>query len=112
MVETKKDSMAMDKCTKLLQSQLEDLIRLMKGKFDKPMRTWVMCMITLDARAREISGQLLTEKFFAPDGFQSQAQLKAYYNIEKKDVDMHICDAHFMQATNTSEMALVSSLHL
>ena len=80
MVETKKDSMAMDKCTKLLQSQLEDLIRLMKGKFDKPMRTWVMCMITLDARAREISSQLLTEKFFASDGFQLKAKLKEYFN--------------------------------
>ena len=96
MVETKKDSMAMDKCTKLLQSQFEDLIRLVKGKIDKPMRTQVMCMITLDTHARGISGQLLTEKFFAPDGFRWQAQLKAYYNTEKKDVDMHICDAHFM----------------
>jgi len=96
MVETKKDSMAMDKCTKLMQSQLEDLIRLVQGKIDKPMRTRVMCMITLDAHARDISGQLHTEKCFAPDGFQWQAQLKAYYNTEKKDVDMHICDAHFM----------------
>lgn len=96
MVETKMDSMAIDKCTKLLQSQLEDLIRLVQGKIDKPMRTRVMCMITLDAHARNISGQLHTEKFFAPDDFQWQAQLKAYYNTEKKDVDMHICDAHFM----------------
>jgi dynein heavy chain, axonemal len=69
MVETKKDSMAMDKCTKLLQSQFEDLIRLAKGKIDKPMRKRVICMITLNAHSRDISGQLLTEKFFAPDGF-------------------------------------------
>ena len=53
-------------------------------------------MITLNAHSRDISGQLLTEKFFAPDGFWWQAQLKAYYNTEKKDVDMHICDANFM----------------
>ena len=46
--------------------------------------------------ARDISGQLHTEKFFALDSFQWQAQLKAYYNTEKKDVDMHICDAHFI----------------
>lgn len=96
MGDTKKDSSAMDKCTKLLQSQLEDLIRLVQGKIDKPMRTRVMCMITLDAHARDISGQLHDEKCFAPDGFQWQAQLKAYYNPEKKDADMHICDAHFM----------------
>ena len=68
----------------------------MQGKIDKPMNTRVICMITFDAHARDNSGQLLTEKFFAPDGFQWQAQLKAYYNTEKKDVNMHICDAHFM----------------
>jgi hypothetical protein len=81
MVETKKDSMAMDKCTKLLQSQFEDLIRLVKGKIDKPMRTQVMCMITLDTHARGISGQLLTEKFFATDGFQWQLKVLIHNSL-------------------------------
>jgi len=98
MIETKKDSNALDKCAKLCQSQLEDLIKLVQGKIDKPMRTRVMCMITLDSHARDISGELHEEKCFSPDGFQWQAQLKANYNAEKKDCDMNICDAHFMYA--------------
>lgn len=81
MVETKKDSGALDKCTKLLQSQLEDLIKLVCGKIEKPMRTRLMCMITLDSHARDISGQLHREKCFAPDGFQWQAQLKALLSL-------------------------------
>jgi len=96
MAETKKDQNALDKCTKMLQSQLEDLIKLVCGKIEKPMRTRLMCMITLDSHARDISGQLHNEKCFAPDGFQWQAQLKACYDAEKKDAEMKICDARFM----------------
>jgi dynein heavy chain len=96
MLDTKKNSKALDDCTKLCQNQLEELIKLVQGKIDKPMRTRAMCMITLDTHARDISGQLHVEKCFSPDGFQWQAQLKAYYNQEKKDAEMHICDAVFV----------------
>lgn len=60
------------------QHQLEDLIKLVQGKLDKPTRTKIMCMITLDTHGRDIALQLHDEKCFTQDGFQWQAQLKAY----------------------------------
>jgi len=40
------------------QKELEDLIILVQGKLDKPLRTRVMCMITLDTHGRDINYQL------------------------------------------------------
>lgn len=60
------------------QHQLEDLIKLVQGKLDKPTRTKIMCMITLDTHGRDIALQLHDEKCFTQDGFQWQAQIKAY----------------------------------
>jgi len=68
---------AMDDNAKLCQKQLEDLIKLVQGKLDKPARTKIMCMITLDTHCRDISIQLFQEKCYTVDGFQWQAQLKA-----------------------------------
>jgi len=83
----------MNACAEKCQHQLEDLIKLVQGPLDKPMRTKIMCMITLDTHGRDIAILLHREKCLTVDGFQWQAQLKAYYNKEKEDVDMHICDA-------------------
>jgi len=58
------------------QKQLEDLIKLVQGKLDKPTRTKIMCMITLDTHGRDISIQLHESKVLSVDGFQWQAQLK------------------------------------
>jgi len=58
------------------QKQLEDLIKLVQGFLEKPIRTRVMCMITLDTHGRDIAYKLHEEKCFKTDGFQWQAQLK------------------------------------
>jgi len=74
----KKDKNSMNDCSKMLQKQLEDLIKLTQGKLEKPVRTKIMCMITLDSHCRDIAIQLHEEKVMSTEGFQWQAQLKAY----------------------------------
>lgn len=91
----KTNKKAMNDCAGLCQKQLEDLIKLVQGKLEKPVRTMIMCMITLDTHSRDIAILLDEEKCMSVDSFQWQAQLKPYYNKEKKDVDIHICDAMF-----------------
>jgi len=73
----KSNKNAMSECSNLCQKQLEDLIKLVQGKLDKPVRTKIMCMITLDTHGRDIVIKLDEEKVQSMDGFQWQAQLKA-----------------------------------
>lgn len=61
----------------LFQKQLEDLIRMVQGKLEKPTRTKIMCMITLDTHGRDIAIKLDQEKVMTAEGFQWQAQIKA-----------------------------------
>jgi dynein heavy chain len=72
----KSNKKAMQECGALCQKQLEDLIKLVQGKLEKPTRTKIMCMITLDTHGRDIANLLHNEECFTPDGFQWQAQLK------------------------------------
>jgi len=95
MATIKTNKKAMLECVTLCQKQLENCIILVQGKLEKPTLTRIMCMITLDTHGRDIATQLEREKCYTTDGFQWQAQLKCYYNNEKKDVDLHICDARF-----------------
>lgn len=72
----KTNKKAMNDCAGLCQKQLEDLIKLVQGKLEKPVRTMIMCMITLDTHGRDIAIQLDEEKCMTTDSFQWQAQLK------------------------------------
>lgn len=72
----KTNKKAMNDCAGLCQKQLEDLIKLVQGKLEKPVRTMIMCMITLDTHSRDIAILLDEEKCQTVDSFQWQAQLK------------------------------------
>lgn len=64
---------------------LTDLIKMVQGDLDKPLRQKIMCMITLDAHARDMVIKLIEEHVRKPDEFQWQSQLKFYWNIEQND---------------------------
>jgi dynein heavy chain, axonemal len=72
---------------------LSELIKLVQGDLEKPMRQKVMCLITIDAHSRDIIEKLEIEKSQSSDDFQWQAQLKVYFDTEKKDFFFRIADA-------------------
>ncbi len=72
---------------------LSELIKLVQGDLEKPMRQKIMCLITIDAHSRDIIEKLEIEKSQSSDDFQWQAQLKVYFDTEKKDFFFRIADA-------------------
>ncbi len=89
----KADPMAMNKAFDDQVNGLSELIKLVQGDLDRPMRQKVMCLITIDAHSRDIIEKLYVEKCTSSDDFQWQAQLKAYFDTEKKDFYFRIADA-------------------
>lgn len=62
---------------------LTDLIKMVQGDLDKPMRQKIMCLITMDAHSRDIIDKLIQENVTSADEFQWQAQLKSYFDAGK-----------------------------
>jgi dynein heavy chain len=48
---------------------LTDLIKMVQGQLDRPMRQKVMCLITLDAHSRDVIIRLIDESVRKPDEF-------------------------------------------
>jgi dynein heavy chain len=48
---------------------LTDLIKMVQGKMDRPLRQKVMCMITLDAHSRDVVIKLIDEHVRKSDEF-------------------------------------------
>jgi dynein heavy chain len=49
---------------------LTDLIKMVQGDLDKPLRQKIMCMITMDAHSRDIIDKLIVEGVTQSDEFQ------------------------------------------
>ena len=74
---------------------LTDLIKMVQGDLDRPLRQKIMCLITTDAHSRDIIDKLVVEKVTQYDEFQWQSQLKSYYDPNKEDFRLKIADAEF-----------------
>ncbi|CAD7974700.1 unnamed protein product [Amoebophrya sp. A25] len=72
-----------------------DLIKMTMGELTKPMRTKVMCMITLDAHNRDVQTRLVNDGVTEPTAFQWQSMLKCYWVEEVDDARLKIADAVF-----------------
>ncbi|TMW57037.1 hypothetical protein Poli38472_002962 [Pythium oligandrum] len=76
-------------------SQLNDLIKLTQTPLSKEDRQRVMCMITMDAHARDIVQKLLYEKIASASSFLWQSQLKQRRAEHQNRTYLEICDATF-----------------
>jgi len=72
-----------------------DLIHLTMGDLDKPNRTKVMCMITLDAHNRDVQVRLVTDGVNVGTAFQWQSMLKGYWSADADEARLKIADANF-----------------
>ena len=88
-------SNSLDKCLEEQKAMLIAFINIVRGNIERHVRTKVMCMITMDTYSRDIIDLLRREKVKAPEEFQWQSQMKAYWDTEKQDWRLHITDAQF-----------------
>ena len=86
---------SLQKCLVDQKETLTNLIKLVQGDLDKPLRQKIMCLITMDTHSRDIIEKLDVEGVKEPDEFQWQSQLKAYWDAGKKDCALRIADASF-----------------
>jgi dynein heavy chain len=49
---------------------LTDLIKMVQGDLDRPVRQKIMCLITMDAHSRDIIDKLIDERVVLADEFQ------------------------------------------
>jgi len=94
-VETHMKANSLAKCLEAQKEMLVGLITIVRGNIEKNVRTKVMCMITLDTHSRDIIELLVNEGVKAPEEFQWQSQLKAYWDNEADDCSLKITDARF-----------------
>ena len=76
---------------------LTQLIEMVQGKLDKPMRQKIMCLITMDTHSRDVVEKLDVENVKKIDAFQWQSQLKFYWEKHGTydDAIIRIADASF-----------------
>jgi dynein heavy chain len=60
---------AMEKCYNDNINGLKELIIMVQGKLEKPVRMKIMCLITMDAHSRDIVEQLSVEGVKKADEF-------------------------------------------
>jgi dynein heavy chain len=89
------DSAAVKKCSQVQEDRVLDLIELTMTDLNKPTRTKVMCMITLDAHNRDVQRRLVSQGVTEPTAFQWVSMLKCYWIEEIDDARMRIADAKF-----------------
>jgi dynein heavy chain len=63
------DNKSMEKCLDGAKDQLTNLIKLVQGDMEKPLRQKVMCMITMDAHSRDIIQIMVNEGVCESDAF-------------------------------------------
>ena len=76
----------------LCNNRLSQLIMLVRGKLAKPLRRKIIAMITLDVHGRDVVQKLVDNKTEGPDAFLWSQQLRFYWEPEKRDVEIRICD--------------------
>jgi dynein heavy chain len=72
--------------------RLEGLIRLVQGELKKEDRVKIITVITIDVHSRDVVGSLVLKKVENNVDFKWQSQLRFYWGVEEKSVNIRICD--------------------
>lgn len=91
----KGDGQGVVKARDIQADRVINLIELTMGQLDKPTRTKVMCMITLDAHNRDVQVRLVRDGVTEPTAFQWVSMLKGYWQEDIDDARLKIADASF-----------------
>lgn len=76
----------------VLDSRLQELIKLVLGKLNKGDRVKIITIITLDVHARDVVQKLVDDKVEGVEAFLWQQQLRFYWLNPTLDTEIRICD--------------------
>uniref|UniRef100_A0A8C5ATC2 Dynein, axonemal, heavy chain 12 n=1 Tax=Gadus morhua TaxID=8049 RepID=A0A8C5ATC2_GADMO len=80
---------------KLLQTQLEGVVELVRGKLPKQTRTTLGALVTIDVHARDVVMELIEKGVSHETDFQWLAQLRYYWTNENVRVRIINCDVKY-----------------
>jgi dynein heavy chain, axonemal len=73
-------------------ARINALISLVQGELSKGDRVKIITVITIDVHNRDVVQTLVTKKVENNLDFKWQSQLKFYWNVEERNVNIRICD--------------------
>ncbi|XP_030590036.1 dynein heavy chain 12, axonemal [Archocentrus centrarchus] len=78
-----------------LQSQLNDVVELVRGKLDKQTRITLGALVTIDVHARDVVMELIEKGVSHETDFQWLAQLRYYWSSDNVRVRIINCDVKY-----------------